>query len=268
MKHYPYSCTQVYSGERWCLTGEAGVFTDPLYSPGSDFIAMSNGLITDLIGRDLRGEDIRERAIAYNNTYLNIANSWFTIYEQQYSLLGNAQVMVTKYIWDTAVYWGSFGLLYFHDKIRTLAENRKLAVQSHRMSLLGARIQTFFREWSAIDNPDASHGFFDHYNPLEFMQKFHAGMAAELTDEEFDAQFIANIQFLERLAGQIVSLVIEDYSAETGNEVMAKQLQAWRADPLLTRAIKAHQQADQSDPLRTDWINLVYRSRTAQAVAS
>ena len=45
MKDYSYSCEQVYSDERWCLTGEAGVSLDPLYSPGGDLIAIGNGLI-------------------------------------------------------------------------------------------------------------------------------------------------------------------------------------------------------------------------------
>jgi len=34
------------------LTGEAGAFLDPFYSPGSDYIAMANTFITDLIVRD------------------------------------------------------------------------------------------------------------------------------------------------------------------------------------------------------------------------
>jgi len=35
MKDYSYSCEQVFSGERWCLVGEAGVALDPLYSPAA-----------------------------------------------------------------------------------------------------------------------------------------------------------------------------------------------------------------------------------------
>lgn len=259
MKNYPYSCQQVYSSDRWCLTGEAGVFTDPLYSPGSDFIAMSNGLITDLVCRELGGEDIRERAVAYNNTYLNIANSWFNVYEQQYSLLGNARVMVTKYIWDTAVYWGSFGLLYFHDKIRALAYNRRLAIHSHRLSLLGARLQKFFREWAAIDQAALTDAFVDHYNPLTFMHKFQAAMAAPLSDAESDAEFVAHVQFLERLAGRIVSKVIADYATSTHNSAVQGQIHRWKADPLLARVMTLDREAAPTDPINTNWINLAHQ---------
>lgn len=60
MRNYSYGCEQVYSEQGWCLTGEAGIFLDPLYSPGFDVISLSNGLITDLVTRALDGEDISE----------------------------------------------------------------------------------------------------------------------------------------------------------------------------------------------------------------
>ncbi len=50
MRDYSFGCDQVYTGhERWCLTGEAGIFLDPLYSPGLDLIAISNSLVVDLV---------------------------------------------------------------------------------------------------------------------------------------------------------------------------------------------------------------------------
>ena len=35
LRHFSYGCKQVFSGERWALTGEAGLFLDPFYSPGT-----------------------------------------------------------------------------------------------------------------------------------------------------------------------------------------------------------------------------------------
>jgi 2-polyprenyl-6-methoxyphenol hydroxylase-like FAD-dependent oxidoreductase len=268
MKQYSYSCQQVFSSDRWCLTGEAGVFVDPLYSPGSDFIAISNSFISDLISRELNGEDVRRRTIAYNHVYLSMTNAWFGIYEQQYGLLGDAQVMVAKYIWDTAVYWGGFGLLYFHNKIHALADNRKLSANLHRLTVLGTRIQEFFREWSAIDQPVVPNTFVDHYNTLNFMKNFHMGLTANLTDTELDAQFIENIQFLERLAGQVVSKVIEECTISANNDVARNQIQSWQDDPVLSRVIGIHQQADKSDPIDHSWIYLAQQSRYEEKITS
>ena len=171
MKNYSYSCEQVYSEERWCLTGEAGIALDPLYSPGSDLIAISNGLTCDLITRELNGESIQGRAVIHDKLFLNLTNIWLAIYEQQYSLLSNAQIMVTKIIWDTGFYWGVFGLLYFHDAFRSIAELPGVAASLARIALVSNRVQAFFREWNAIDQPTPSNMFVDLYSPLEFMVK-------------------------------------------------------------------------------------------------
>ena len=48
-KDFAYGCAQTLHPSRWALSGEAGRFTDPLYSPGGDFIALHNTLITDAI---------------------------------------------------------------------------------------------------------------------------------------------------------------------------------------------------------------------------
>ena len=67
-RHFSYGCRQVYSGDRWALTGEAGLFLDPFYSPGGDFIAISNTYVTDLVARELAGEPSGPRARSTSST--------------------------------------------------------------------------------------------------------------------------------------------------------------------------------------------------------
>ncbi|MEE4172957.1 MAG: tryptophan 7-halogenase, partial [Xanthomonadales bacterium] len=64
LRHFSHDCERLFSEDCWALTGEAGVFLDPLYSPGTDFIAISNSFITDLVRRERAGEDIRVRSRA------------------------------------------------------------------------------------------------------------------------------------------------------------------------------------------------------------
>jgi 2-polyprenyl-6-methoxyphenol hydroxylase-like FAD-dependent oxidoreductase len=40
------SASKVWSADCWATTGESGVYADPFYSPGTDFIAMSNTFVT------------------------------------------------------------------------------------------------------------------------------------------------------------------------------------------------------------------------------
>lgn len=59
---FSYGCERVFSPDRWCVTGEAGAFLDPLFSPGSDFISLSNTFITQLVARDLDGGQIQPKS--------------------------------------------------------------------------------------------------------------------------------------------------------------------------------------------------------------
>ncbi|HVU68908.1 MAG TPA: tryptophan 7-halogenase [Ktedonobacteraceae bacterium] len=254
MKDYSYSCEQVFSGERWCLVGEAGVALDPLYSPGSDLIAIANGLTSDLICRYLDGEDVQGRALVHDKLFLSLASIWLSIYEQQYTLMDNAQIMVTKIIWDTAFYWGVFGLLYFHDTFRNIADSPRVASNLSRIALLSNRIQAFFREWHAIDQPEASDQFVDLYAPLDFMVKLHTGMDAGLSPAELDAQFAANVQLFERLTGQIVSKVIEGYANQPENRQALQQIQRWQTDSYLAELIATYRRMSRSHPITSSWI--------------
>ncbi|HYK25550.1 MAG TPA: NAD(P)/FAD-dependent oxidoreductase, partial [Steroidobacteraceae bacterium] len=71
LRDFSYGCKQVFSGARWALTGEAGVFLDPFYSPGSDFIAIANTYITELISKDLEGARVARYAKVYEQIYFD-----------------------------------------------------------------------------------------------------------------------------------------------------------------------------------------------------
>src|SRR4029078_2238829 len=67
MKHFAYDAKQFYSSDNWALAVEAGAFLDPVYSPGTDFIGLSNTWITDLVTRNLNGEDIALRSLVFDH---------------------------------------------------------------------------------------------------------------------------------------------------------------------------------------------------------
>ncbi|MEU8238202.1 FAD-dependent oxidoreductase [Actinoplanes missouriensis] len=261
MKNYAYGCEQVYSADRWCLTGEAGVSIDPLYSSGGDLMAISNGLITDLVVRDRRGESIEDRAAAHNQVYLVISDVWLVAYENQYPLMGNPKVMVAKVIWDTIIYWAVPGLLFFHDKFRRLGESPQAFGNLQRTWFLHARVQQFLREWHAVDDEPAADTFADPYSLLEFIVDLHNGMAAGLPDDELEEQFTANVLLLEQVAGQLVSTVIERLEAGGAGEAARQQIDAWRGDELLREVVERFGESDLSSTVDPAWITL--GSRTA-----
>ena len=174
--------------------------------------------------------------------------------------------MVAKIIWDTATYWGPLGLLYFHDKFRRLADGPALVAHLNRFSVLHTHVQAFFRQWHEIDQPVVSDKFVDLYLMHDFMVKLQIGMVAGLPDAELEAQFAANVRLFERLAGQMVSKVMEGYAEQSENAAVLDQLQRWRADSFLMELVAIYQQEEQDNPIDSSWINLAYQSGYNQAI--
>src|SRR5260370_3967087 len=106
---YCYDCVQAISLERWALVGEAGRFTDPLYSPGSDLIAIYNTLITDAIQTDdnaLLGEKCNMAEQIQRVMY----ESYVPSYAVSYDCLRDQEAYNLKYTWQLTIYFVLFVL--------------------------------------------------------------------------------------------------------------------------------------------------------------
>jgi hypothetical protein len=266
LRNYSYGCEQVMSGDRWCLTGEAGVFLDPLYSPGLDMIAISNGLITDLVTRALDGEDVKERAANHNQTILTVFKDWLNIFEKQYALMGNTRVMMTKIIWDTTRYWAGPGWLYFHDVFRRLAEFPQLAADLARFHEVTKQAQDFLRDWHSVDQSSKTDPFVRYYD-LNFMRRLHIGMCESLSDEELETRFAGNLRYMQQLTGQLAATVIEEFKAQQENEAMQQQVKLWESDASLMRLVEIYQEDSPENPVIDLWITLKKRPEHVQQVA-
>ena len=253
MKKYSHGATQVYdAGARWCLTGDAGIFLDPLYSSGLDLVAIGNGLITDMITRDLDGEDVTARAQISDTLFRSLTQMWLAVYQDQYSLMGVPSVMSAKIIWDVAFYWGFIGVLYVNDRFVRLADDPAFVPYLDGLIALSNRVQKFFREWATTESGTPTAAFIDLYVPLNFMAALHTAMMAP--SPNFTEQFDANARLLRRLAGQLVETVLIEKSAMFDDDAVMRQVQAWQRDPLLQELRVAYRQEQSADPLSSAWL--------------
>jgi flavin-dependent dehydrogenase len=201
LKHFSHSCKQVFSRERWCITGEAGCFLDPFYSPGSDFIAMSNTLVTELVTAELAGESIDERVALFEQLYLQLYRQSLLIYEGQYPLMGNAQVMQAKVVWDSVVYGALNIFLYFNNKLTDALLIPRIMPLLERFYALDKRVQGFFHEWDALDRRPWTNSFLA-IQDLDLMAPFVRALSggAERSNDELYAALAANLKVCERVA--------------------------------------------------------------------
>lgn len=142
---YSYDCKQLFSDQRWAIAGEAGLFADPFYSPGSDFIAFANGFICSLITAERRGQDIRVQALVYEKLLRSIYQNTLSLYTGQYGGFGDRVMMGLKLLWDYSYYWGVLSLLYFRDALCDFERIRPLAGELQKAQQLNQSIQALFR---------------------------------------------------------------------------------------------------------------------------
>lgn len=206
LRHFSYGCKQVFSGDRWALTGEAGLFLDPFYSPGSDFIAMSNTFICDLIGKDRAGQQFAPYAEIYQQMYFSFYENTLTLYQDQYPLFGDAQVMPVKVIWDYTYYWALLAPLFFGQRLTDISLIGKLRPQFLRGRELNLAMQALLREWGQRNTaPLTPDGRFLNQYDVDWFHEMNRALLDELDQTGFMQRIGDNVARMEWLAREILA---------------------------------------------------------------
>jgi flavin-dependent dehydrogenase len=203
LRRFSYGCKRVFSSKRWALTGEAGLFLDPFYSPGTDFIAIANTYITELIVRDRAGESIEMHARLYEQIYFSFYESTLVLYRDQYPMFGDAEVMPAKVIWDYTYYWGILCQFYFQRRLTDVAAMSRLRRELGAVQALNVRVQELLRAWSKAERPRNPPRMLDQA-ALPWFAELNRSLSDPLDEAAFDARMRRNATLLHELAAEIV----------------------------------------------------------------
>jgi flavin-dependent dehydrogenase len=199
IKGLAHTSEQVYSKDRWAMVGDAALFTDPLYSLGSDFIAVGNTLVTEMVRHDLAGGDLTEHVDLFNWLFLDfLYDSGIRIFQDQYPLFGNAQVFVAKALWDIVWYWASIGPIFFHDKFADVEFIKSVREELVHFQVQQRKMQDFFREWDEATKDEAYSDEYVDLTKIPFIYPLvHMEMDAGLDDDALRAKLRDNVSLLE-----------------------------------------------------------------------
>lgn len=217
LRHPAHDCRRVFDASGWAMTGESGMFLDPLYSPGTDFIAIANGFIADLIARERRGDDIRARTAAHEIMFRSLFENTLSGYQGLYGGFGNVRFMAFKTTWDYCLYWGLFGLLYTQRAMTRPADDaalRNLLLQGVAMN---RRMQRRFGKLAATGRTEPAAGRFFDQQSIPLMQRLNEDMLATYDDAGLLARLRDNVATLERLSATIDAR-LENANAPVGDE--------------------------------------------------
>ncbi len=228
-RNFSYGCKRVFDGHgRWALTGEAGLFLDPFYSPGSDFIAIANTLITDMVAQDLADKPVGMYADIYQSIYFVLYRNMLPMYAGQYAIFGNAEVMPLKVLWDYTYYWGVMCPLFFQGKLTDLAVMGRLQPRVAAMQKQNVAMQLFLRRWDAAGRRPDRPRMLDQ-SSLPWFAELNRGLTDTLDAAGFDARIQQGLDLLDELALQILSYAQEQYPGLDGSALYANLSDPTRA---------------------------------------
>ncbi|UXA54937.1 NAD(P)/FAD-dependent oxidoreductase [Xanthomonas prunicola] len=236
LRKFSYGCKQVFSSQRWALTGEAGLFLDPFYSPGSDFIAISNTYICELIGRDRAGRSLSPYTELYEQLYFSFYENTLTLYQDQYALFGDEQVMPVKVIWDYTYYWSLLAPLFCSGRIANLSLLSRMKNDFLSARDMNLAMQQVLHDWG-MRNTDqgittGTGRLLDQYL-IGWFNELNGALNDTLDDDAFVARIHRNVAQMAVLAREILQQARQRYPDLPDHGLDALTANA-NGDPILT----------------------------------
>lgn len=225
---FSYRSRQVFSERRWSCVGEAGVFLDPFYSPGVDYIAISNTITLKLIGLDCRGELTPELSTLYNDLFLkSLYGTAIETFRAAYRTFGSFHVFAAKHLWDMAVAWAGGPVQLFVQRVlerpELLPDYMKLA---EKVQGLHVQVQKLLRQWAARAPSRPGGGFLD-LGSLPFLQLGALDLLTTKSTERFFADLRANVDRLEEAAQVLFFRALEETMPEHLASFPTRWVNAW-----------------------------------------
>jgi hypothetical protein len=210
MPRYSYSSTQVFSENRWACVGEAGVFPDPLFSPGSDLIGYCNSLLTELVKLDFQGDLSQKQVTEANNFFLNLSEGTTSSLHGIYSYLDQGVIFATRLIWDVVTATSNISRIIFYQLLISPEERAKMWPYSEQISQLTNRLEQLFLDWSTKSLGRISFEFIDYWTIPILKEVRNRSFTANKVESEIIEDGWVILQRAEEVAQAIFLLALQD----------------------------------------------------------
>jgi flavin-dependent dehydrogenase len=218
-RDFSYDCSQTISADRWALAGESGRFTDPLYSPGSDLIALYNTMITDAILTEEQSS-LAVKARLYELLMWAFYEAYVPSYSVSYDVLGDQECFAMKYSWELMVYFTFYVFPFINHVFTNAAFVVPFLDLFAKLGVINNSIQPFiagYYRWKKgrlTTQQEPVLFDFTSFEPLKKSQElfYQVGLTPRECIRTLERQ-MANVEKMARfIAAYIYSAVLEDDS--------------------------------------------------------
>lgn len=266
-RDFSYGCRQTLGKNRWALTGEAGRFSDPLYSPGSDLIALHNTLLTHAITR-LKDNEIESQQFLYELLMRTLYEAFLPTYDTSYDCLGDQECFILKYTWELSIYFGFFVLPFVNELFTNQAFILPFLERFSQLGTMNRRLHEFlsrYYQWKKREERAHSGPLFHDFMALAPLREaeslfYQVGVAPQDALKILD-QHLGHLKELARFTvAHVTAMVAEDPQILTHKDFVesinldqiqfdakaivdhmralpaARELYPWRLDPAALKA--------------------------------
>lgn len=217
LKDFSYDCAQTISAARWAMAGEAGRFTDPLYSPGGDLISLYNTLIVDAISTDDK-EELADKVRLYEQLMRSFYEAYVPSFAVSYYALGDQEAMTLKYTWELTVYFSFYVFPFINDLFTNRRFIPSFIKKFSRLGSVNQNLQEFitaFYHWKKQQCSRSRRPIFNDFMEIGALRTaestfYRVGLSVAEAREVLDEQ-LGNLMELARfIVSHIYSVVLAD----------------------------------------------------------
>jgi flavin-dependent dehydrogenase len=159
-----YGTKRFFDPRRIAVVGEAATAADPLYSPGSDFIALENDFVTELVAREQEGAseaDLARRSDLFDRFMAFRHESVMRLYRGLYGMIGSYELMRLKWDFDIGSYHNLWVAPYMTDQ---LTDPAFLSRQLRQQRFVLGVLDNFRGLFQRAERELAERGAYHRYN--------------------------------------------------------------------------------------------------------
>ena len=224
LRRFAYTSEQVYSTDRWACVGEAGVFVDPLYSPGSDLIAIANVLATELVRADVRGDaDFAQRVADSNDFFLGFTEVTTATFRRHSHINGSPGVLPAKLYWDNFHYWSFICQYFFNGVFRvSTAEHRKFRELHRQFAALNEKAQSLLKTWAHLAPGESKGDFLPLPQFPSLLADLHLDLQNRRTPDETYEVMRKNYEGAREVVAELALRALKSVGPEKVGELVAR----------------------------------------------
>ena len=259
-RDFSFDCAQTIDRSRWALIGEAGRWTDPLYSPGGDLISIYNTLVTDAILTADQTE-LDAKVELYEQLERAVYGAYVPSFAVSYDCLGDQEAYSLKYVWELSIYFAFYVFPFIND----LFTDRRFVVsflqRFSRLGRINVSLQSFlsaYYQWKKeAREPHREPIFFDFFEigALGVAEEtfYKVGVSVDEARGILDDQLANAIELARFIAAHIYASVLEEPALLRNRSFLASlDLERLAFDPeQMRRQAGAH--ATAGEPYRWPW---------------